>query len=520
MTRKCLYVISDLHLGGAPAAGEDPGFQMCPPEMRDRLARFIDWIARPRADGADLELVINGDFVDFLAEPDQVRDGVPVFSALRTDPALALATFRALVRNIDGEPSHYDGDPPRKDGVFAALKRFVAAGHKLTLTLGNHDVELALPPVRRALVELLTGGAPARVEFLLNGEAYAVGPVLVEHGNRCDGWNAVQHDKLRALCSRMSRGETYPSFAPQPGSRLVAEVMNPLKRRYRFIDLLKPETQAVIPLLAALEPASIVKLGAISRAATEYLRAESVDLRRQHETSGYVSAFESLGDAPTPPPPRDRDEAETLQLLAEAEATWASPAGGLDSLRGGEVSTLGDWLGAANSLWRVLGKHFDKAFDQARLGALRTAFLKRRETLHATFDLLTEDPRYEGAAKELAKDCLRVVMFGHTHLAKSIPLHEHAHYLNAGTWCPTMALDESWYDPKTSDDKSLPELAAFLKDLAANNLGPRLRRKAHCARVEFDLTNTGGLSGDVVASLCECGEDGEPSVVSERRLSR
>ena len=60
------YVISDLHLGGVYPTTNDPedrGFRICThvPE----LTRFIDALtAKP----GPLELVINGDLIDFLAE--------------------------------------------------------------------------------------------------------------------------------------------------------------------------------------------------------------------------------------------------------------------------------------------------------------------------------------------------------------------------------------------------------------------------------------------------------------------
>ena len=62
------YVISDLHLGGAPPASPgERGFQLC--TQVDALAAFIDQLAGQAADPDNrLELVINGDFVDFLAE--------------------------------------------------------------------------------------------------------------------------------------------------------------------------------------------------------------------------------------------------------------------------------------------------------------------------------------------------------------------------------------------------------------------------------------------------------------------
>src|SRR5437773_1839350 len=54
-----IFVISDLHLGGSGKR------ELCPRASRQRLGRFIQGLtARPVG---TVELVINGDFVDFLA---------------------------------------------------------------------------------------------------------------------------------------------------------------------------------------------------------------------------------------------------------------------------------------------------------------------------------------------------------------------------------------------------------------------------------------------------------------------
>ena len=69
MRARRLFVISDLHIGGAYAANpETPsrGFRIC--TRVDRLASFVKGLPRP-TDREAVELVINGDFVDFLAEP-------------------------------------------------------------------------------------------------------------------------------------------------------------------------------------------------------------------------------------------------------------------------------------------------------------------------------------------------------------------------------------------------------------------------------------------------------------------
>ena len=240
MAEHLVYVISDLHLGGAPGArASDRGFRIC--TQGDALAGFIEALAaQPTGPGAPrTELVINGDFVDFLAEEDEPVAWTP----LKEDPERARRLFERIVE--------------RNRPVFRALARLVERGHTLTVLIGNHDIELAFPAVRQALAAALGLGAGAPLRFLHDGEAYAVGDALIEHGNRYDGFNAVDFDALRRVRSIQSRGLPVPAdrrLPPPPGSQLVAEVMNPLKQHYPFIDLLKPEAEAAVPLLLALAP--------------------------------------------------------------------------------------------------------------------------------------------------------------------------------------------------------------------------------------------------------------------------
>src|SRR5262249_11403638 len=76
----------------------------------------------------------------------------------------------------------------------------------------------------------------------------------IEHGNRYDTWNMVPHNLLRHVRAKLSRGEKPRRYPKVPGSVLVCKVVNGLKKKYRFVDLLKPETEAVLPALPALDP--------------------------------------------------------------------------------------------------------------------------------------------------------------------------------------------------------------------------------------------------------------------------
>lgn len=62
------------------------------------------------------------------------------------------------------------------------------------------------------------------MEILYDDEALRIGELLIEHGNRYDDWNWVDHDQLRRVRRNLSRGEAYEGFKPQPGSRFVIDV--------------------------------------------------------------------------------------------------------------------------------------------------------------------------------------------------------------------------------------------------------------------------------------------------------
>ena len=216
-----VYVISDLHLGGEPEGHHSPGFQICGPVAQERLADFLNWVARQRKDDHDVQLVVNAsDAVDFLAEKP--------FEAFTADQGVAERKLEKIMESTRN--------------VWNAFRDVVQSGAEVVFTLGNHDLEFVLPKPRALLRKTLGSG---RVDLLFDNRALVIGTVLIEHGNRYDGWNVVKHDSLRGYVSKVSRREAPKKFPVPPGSRLVIDVMNELKTKFRFIDLLKPEQEAV-----------------------------------------------------------------------------------------------------------------------------------------------------------------------------------------------------------------------------------------------------------------------------------
>src|SRR5215510_8756010 len=158
MPSRQLFVIPDLHLGGKP------GFQICSPKGRERVADFLNWVASQAEGGQDIHLVVNGDLVDFLAEPP-----FAIFTGKDDEATTKLQSI------IDSSPE-----------IWQAFRAIVKAGAELTVLLGNHDLELTLPGPGRLLRKTL---GPGRVNFVFDNQALDLGDVLIEHGNRYDAWN-------------------------------------------------------------------------------------------------------------------------------------------------------------------------------------------------------------------------------------------------------------------------------------------------------------------------------------------
>lgn len=231
-------VLSDLHLG--------PDAHRAPLHDPGPLQAFFTRLATDRF-LPPTELVLNGDVVDFLC-----CEG---YQGL--DPQAASQHFsRILAHNKD---------------VLVALKAFVQAkgrGHRLTVLAGNHDPELLLPEIREQLEQALDlrdgilwaddqplvpatqGRWPIWGRQLGAPDA----PLWVLHGDRWDPVNAIQRDALRQAARD---GKPFPL---PPGSSLVYEVLTPIKlgadgqRPRPWIEQLKPELEAVLPLLLYLDP--------------------------------------------------------------------------------------------------------------------------------------------------------------------------------------------------------------------------------------------------------------------------
>ena len=396
-----LQVVSDLHLGGTA------GFQIF--ASAAELAWLADSVRQSAAKGL-AALLVNGDFIDFLAEaPPRAFD--PDGAAAKLDRVLADAAFKP---------------------AFDAMARLLATPNRLLIVnLGNHDLELGLPWVRERLQRTLCGddaAARARLHLVSDGTGVLArvgkASVLVQHGNEIDSWNVTDHERLRRIVRDRQYGQPTEPWAPNAGAQLVIEVMNQVKASYPFVDLLKPETQAVVPILTALNPSLLRRmqdLGAIAaRKATDMARMRAGFLSADgDEESGTVSAA-------VPPAWRGPVSGASAQaLMDQAEKAFRDGVTPISLVRASQAEQLGLW----EATWDLLR-------GQPRHEVLREAleFLDKDRS----FDPAAPDDTFRQFDARVAPE-IDLVLTGHTHLMRSLPrTRGTGRYFNSGTWARLM----------------------------------------------------------------------------------
>lgn len=222
---KDLIVLSDLHLAAEAGTGL---FQ-----ADTELINFFQWVL---SEAPNSRLILNGDVLDFLAP------------GPNGTPTQAFSAEHAHVQVAEIIKRHHQ--------VFRALGELARSDdHRLVIVAGNHDPELALPEVQEKIEkELLGQHISTRIAWLVHGIAARAqiggARILIEHGDQYDPWNRINHDMVRQTASMCSKGITWDNvFVAPPGSELVIKHLNELREGYPWIDLLKPDVQAVLPII-------------------------------------------------------------------------------------------------------------------------------------------------------------------------------------------------------------------------------------------------------------------------------
>lgn len=438
MTATKIYVISDLHLGQASQEGVlRPRF--C--SQSHLLAKFLHQIAEQPLGSA--ELVINGDFVDFLLP--QGKDQ-PAFVG---NPVDAGKRIQKIVEEDERE-------------VFLMLKSIVKR-QTLRVLIGNHDLELQFPQVQEYLSKQLGCGLAG---LWLSSQPYTPKGAVIVHGNQYDPYNRVDYQSLELYADwcKDQRG-TPPSFDPPPGSKLVVDVINPLKLRYPFVDLLKPELGSVVPLLLALEPEYIARLpsspspinaGRVQRAVRLFLQAlpDMIGLPIRVRM-GEISASEQSESITVTDEQIELAMTSAAQAMGEEDtAAFISTLYGSITPTGTNQAEIGFFTGVRQIpglLGLFLLRHSAPAAYEERLRCLGRALRPLQRDPAFTKDVETDTTLLQAATNLADHYNARFVVFGHTHLAKRVPLPKARDgaeriYLNSGTWADLLQIPDGIFD--------------------------------------------------------------------------
>lgn len=373
-----VIILSDLHIAAERGAGLF--------RADAELAEFFRWV---REETRDTLILLNGDILDYLV----VKDESPAYAY----------NLKELGPRTNSIIEHHPE-------VFDALSLLACSDkHQVVFMSGNHDPELAFPSVRRALeARFGVGVGGASLGWLVHGVAATIGvgtaKVIVEHGDYFDSWNRVDHSALRYTVGLESRGLLdYHEYKFPIGSRLVIDHLAHLRTSHPWIDVLKPEREAVFPLLLEVMPVAEKwrYKGALRKYALERTESAISKIRRKVKPVGVFKGESGI----------DERGARFMK--------W------LNDLDKGEVKGAG--------------------------GPMSNGFIELLRQVSAE-DFFFDPDVAEGNREDLEfmiESGADLLVHGHTHAAKAHRLGAGL-YLNSGTWGRLLRLpmsydsDETW----------------------------------------------------------------------------
>jgi UDP-2,3-diacylglucosamine pyrophosphatase LpxH len=383
MSDKFKIVVSDLHLSAGRIVEGNPLEDF---GSDQEFAAFLDEvIAESERDGAEVELILNGDAFEMLQVP-HVADFCPAteyppkqyHSSSEEDSVLKMAII------IEGHVT-----------IFQGLGRFLRVGpprRRVTFIKGNHDLNLHWSGVQAVIRDAL--GARSGRRSLVSFEERRVSRegIYVEHGNQY----AEAVDRVEDMEEPHDHSDPLQLAIPL-GSWFVMDVFNKVEREKYWIDGVKPITALVWYALAfdfGFALRAIARLaGSLPGILWEGLRApepasaEAMD--RQLEDPGQVEALAGRYES---------DEAFRVQLNTELAELLGAPL----EMTNGEVRGVGG------------------TGDPVEMGD------RVRNRVRSSL--------YEMAAARAAEEQVKLVTFGHTHDAAVEELPGGGTYINSGTW--------------------------------------------------------------------------------------
>jgi UDP-2,3-diacylglucosamine pyrophosphatase LpxH len=172
MAKKVKLVVNDFHLGKGPVLKDGTVNILEDFRYGAKFVEFLEHYSSGEFEDADVELIINGDFLNLL-QIDYL--GIHTY----------LVTERMVVHGVR---SIIAGHPK----VFDALRKFAASpNHEIAYIIGNHDVGLLFDGARKTLRECVG----EKLRFY--DTYYEFDHVRVEHGHAYEAINATDPQKFK-----------------------------------------------------------------------------------------------------------------------------------------------------------------------------------------------------------------------------------------------------------------------------------------------------------------------------------
>jgi hypothetical protein len=331
----------------------------------------------------------------------------------------------------------------------------------------------------------------------------------------------VRYEDLSKLARRLNAGRALEAaeWEPNAGTKMVKDVMNDVKRRYAWIDLLKPEDKAAVGVLLVLDPSQATKISRLPGIVGEFVHG---GLQYEGRLGGgeVLTAMQSpsraipvdqllganlaqglkLGVASTQKP------ADLLaqEMLLQAESNYGTPVarptgqGGAAAQPALEDQTLG----LPRLVWdRLTGWITGVGKGEALRRALQDWLANDK-----TFEISERDYTYNNVTKAVGSG-VDFIVTGHTHLHRAIDMGGGRYYFNTGTWIrllrftPSMLKDTASFAPvfDVLEDGRLSAIdaASFEGESFVFDRTSTVRIKADAAGITSSLAQVSG--GDAIA---------------------
>lgn len=208
--KKIKVIVSDLHLGKGRLLKEGGINSLEEFYFGEKLVEFIHYYSTGAYRDYEVELIINGDFLNFLQ-----CDYKGHFLSVITE-SVTLEILKEIVKG--------------HEKVFKALAEFAAKpGNIITYVVGNHDQGMLWPACRAFLNQVI--GAPIRFKNIV----YFFDGVHIEHGHMHEAANRMDPKKFF-----LKKDLVEPILNLPLGSHFFLEVVLKIKEHYPHVDKIRP----------------------------------------------------------------------------------------------------------------------------------------------------------------------------------------------------------------------------------------------------------------------------------------